>query len=99
MRLILAAVLSALAVGASAQSTGQRPSTEPVASPFTYEVLGATPSLRLKKTAEPRIATPATATAEQRSASTPASRTSAAESTDEAAATERRNRMARGATK
>lgn len=58
---ILVAVLSTLATfSAGAQQTEKRPSMEPVGSPFTYEVLGATPSLRLHMQ-EPRAETPATA--------------------------------------
>ncbi len=98
MRFIFAAVLSAFAVGASAQSAGLKPSMEPANSPFTYEALGATPSLRLKKS-QPKNETPATATAEQRSFGKSSSKTSAVEPSDETAAAGDRNRVARGATK
>jgi hypothetical protein len=48
-RFITAAVLALSTVGVSAQ-TAQKPATlEPAHSPFTYEVLGATPSLQLGK--------------------------------------------------
>jgi hypothetical protein len=65
--LFAACVLTLMAFDASAQSTGKkptvdqqqtadkqkRPSTEPLNSPFTYEALGATPSLHVKKPSKP----------------------------------------------
>ena len=46
---ITAAVLALSTVGVSAQTAQKPASLEPAHSPFTYEVLGATPSLRLPK--------------------------------------------------
>lgn len=60
-------ILALMAFGASAQSAGKQPtvdqqqnadkrkraSTEPLNSPFTYEALGATPSLHVKKRSKP----------------------------------------------
>ena len=65
--LFVAGVLTLVAFGASAQSAGKQPtvdqqqtadkrtraSTEPLNSPFTYEALGATPSLQVKKRSKP----------------------------------------------
>ncbi len=65
--LFVAGVLTLVAFGASAQSAGKQPtvdqqqtadkrkraSTEPLNSPFTYEALGATPSLQVKKPSKP----------------------------------------------
>ena len=65
--LFAAGVLTLIAFGASAQTAGKEPtvdqqqtadkrkraSTEPINSPFTYEALGATPSLQTKKRAKP----------------------------------------------
>jgi hypothetical protein len=65
--LFAAGVLTLMAFGASAQSAGKQPtvdqqhnadkrkraSTEPLNSPFTYEALGATPSLQVKKRSKP----------------------------------------------
>ena len=48
-RIITAGMLALAAFGASAQTVDKRPSLEPAHSPFTYEVLGATPSLQLGK--------------------------------------------------
>ena len=61
-----APVLALMAFGASAQTAGKQPgdqqqtadkrkraSSEPINGPFTYEALGATPSVQLKKRAEP----------------------------------------------
>ena len=48
-RVITAGMLALMALGANAQSIDKRPSMEPAHSPFTYEVLGATPSLQLGK--------------------------------------------------
>ena len=64
--LFVAGVLTLMAFGASAQSAGKQPtvdqqqtadkrkraSSEPINSPFTYEALGATPSL-VKKRSKP----------------------------------------------
>ena len=61
--LFVAGVLTLMAFGASAQTAGKQPtvdqqqtadkrkraSTELINSPFTYEALGATPSLQVKK--------------------------------------------------
>ena len=46
-RIVTAGMLALMAFGASAQTVDKRPSLEPAHSPFTYEVLGATPSLQL----------------------------------------------------
>ena len=70
--LFVAGVLTLMALGASAQSAGKQPtvdqqqtadkrkgaSTEPLNSPFTYEALGATPSLKKpsKATSEEKVA-------------------------------------------
>jgi len=99
MRLIFAAVLSAFALGASAQSVNQRPSMEPAASPFTYEVLGATPSLRLHQKSQPKSETPANATTEQKPSGMPSVKTTAVEPTSELAASADRNHLARGTAK
>lgn len=48
-RVITAGMLTLMAFGANAQSIDKRLSMEPAHSPFTYEVLGATPSLQLGK--------------------------------------------------
>jgi hypothetical protein len=48
-RIVTAGLLALAAFGASAQTVDKRPSLEPAHSPFTYEVLGATPSLQLGK--------------------------------------------------
>ena len=48
-RIVTAGLLALMAFGASAQTVDKRPSLEPAHSPFTYEVLGATPSLELGK--------------------------------------------------
>ena len=45
-RIITASVLASMVFGASAQNADRRVSTEPSTSPFTYEALGATPSVR-----------------------------------------------------
>ena len=52
-RFIAAAVFALSAVGVSAPTADKPNSLEPSHSPFTYEVLGATPSLRLTKKAAP----------------------------------------------
>ena len=52
-RFITAAVLALSTVGVSAQTADKPASLEPAHSPFTYEALGATPSLRLTKRAAP----------------------------------------------
>ena len=65
--LFAAGVLTLMALDASAQTAGKQPtvdqqqtadkrkraSTEPLNSPFTYEALGATPSLQVKKRSKP----------------------------------------------
>ena len=48
-RFITAAVLALSTVGVSAQTAQKPASLEPAHSPFTYEVLGATPSLQIGK--------------------------------------------------
>ncbi len=48
-RIVTAVMLALMAFGASAQTIDKRPSLEPAHSPFTYEALGATPSLQLGK--------------------------------------------------
>ena len=50
-RFITAVVLALSTVGVSAQTADKPASLEPAHSPFTYEVPGATPSLRLPKRA------------------------------------------------
>ena len=52
-RVITAGTLALMAFGVNAQSVDKRPSMEPVHSPFTYEALGATPSLQLGKRTAP----------------------------------------------
>ena len=72
-RIITASVLALMVCGVSAQNADRRVSTEPVNSPFTYEALGATPSVRPNK----KNTAPAgknRATAGDTSKSTPASR-------------------------
>ena len=65
--LFVAGVLTLMTFGASAQTAGKQPtvdqqqnadkrkraSSEPINSPFTYEALGATPSLQVKKRSKP----------------------------------------------
>lgn len=51
--ILASAMLSLTVLTASAQTSDRRTSTEPPHSPFTYEALGATPSLRLGKRAAP----------------------------------------------
>ena len=48
-RVITAGMLTLMAFGANAQGIDKQPSMEPAHSPFTYEALGATPSLQLGK--------------------------------------------------
>ena len=48
-RIITGSVLASMVFGASAQNADRRVSTEPANSPFTYEALGATPSVRPNK--------------------------------------------------
>lgn len=52
-RMISASVLALMAFGVNAQTADKRVSMEPAHSPFTYEVLGATPSLSLGKSTAP----------------------------------------------
>ncbi len=52
-RVISAGVLTLMAFGANAQSIDKRLPMEPAHSPFTYEALGATPSLQLGKRTAP----------------------------------------------
>jgi len=99
MRSILVAALSVLAFSANAESTQQRPSMEPTASPFTYEVLGATPSLRLPAKSQPQSETAASGSAQQ-TAGKVASKASSVEASDAAARTAaERDRVARSASK
>jgi len=94
---ILVAALSTLAAfSAGAQPANTRPSMEPVGSPFTYEALGATPSLRLHKRT-PRAEAPTVATAESDAVSKAATKAIAREKTDAATAVENRSRAARTA--
>jgi hypothetical protein len=65
--LFAASLLTLMTLDASAQAAGKQPtvdqrqtsdkrkraSTEPLNSPFTYEALGATPSLQVKKRSKP----------------------------------------------
>lgn len=71
-RIITASVLASMVFGVSAQNADRRVSTEPSTSPFTYEALGATPSVRPKKNTAP--AGKNRAAAGDSSKSTPASR-------------------------
>ena len=48
-RVITAGMLTLMAFGANAQGIDKQTSMEPAHSPFTYEALGATPSLQLGK--------------------------------------------------
>ena len=52
-RVITAGMLTLIAFGANAQSSDKQPSMEPAHSPFTYEALGATPSLQLGRRTAP----------------------------------------------
>ena len=69
-RVITAGMLALMALGANAQSIDKRPSMEPAYSPFTYEVLGATPSLQLGKRAAPDSEAKLAAASERKSRST-----------------------------
>ena len=61
-RVITAGMFTLMAFGANAQSIDKQPSMEPAHSPFTYEAVGATPSLQLgKRTARDGEATLAAA--------------------------------------
>jgi len=51
-RIVTAGLLALMAFGASAQTVDKRPSLEPAHSPFTYEVLSATPSLGNRKASD-----------------------------------------------
>ena len=58
-RMMTAGIVALMAFGASAQTADKRASLEPAHSPFTYEALGATPTVRLSKAAsagEERVA-------------------------------------------
>ena len=91
---VLVAALSALAAfSAGAQPVDKRPSMEPVGSPFTYEALGATPSLRLHNRT-PRTEAPTVATAESGGVSKAALKSIAGERTGAATAAEDRSRAA-----
>jgi len=68
-QIFVAVVFAIAASSASAQPSG-KPSMEPTAGPFTYEVLGATPSLRMNPRT-PR-AEPATVASTDRRAAQPA---------------------------
>jgi hypothetical protein len=65
-QIIASVVLSLAALTANAQNTDRRTSMEPAHSPFTYEALGATPSLRLGKRAAPAAQTVAAPLATER---------------------------------
>ena len=52
-RVITAGMFTLMAFGANAQGIDKRPLMEPAHSPFTYEALGATPSLQLGKRTAP----------------------------------------------
>jgi hypothetical protein len=91
---ILVATLSTLAAfSAGAQPVDKRPSMEPVGSPFTYEVLGATPSLRFHKRT-PRTDSPAVANVETRGERNADSKAAVGEQTGTTAAVEHRRRAA-----
>ena len=51
-RIVTAGLLTLMAFAASAQTVDKRISLEPAHSPFTYEVLGATPSLGNRKASD-----------------------------------------------
>ena len=83
-RIITAGMLALRAFGASAQTVDKRPSLEPAHSPFTYEVLGATPSLQLGKRKASDSETKLAAARESKSRST----TGASSPRDESATVE-----------
>ncbi len=92
-QILVAAVSVLAAFSASAQQAEERPSMEPVGSPFTYEVLGATPSVRLHLQ-RPRAAAPAVA-AETNSTAKAASKAPAEAQANAAAVVNDRTRTAR----
>ena len=51
-RIVTAGMLALMAFGTSAQTVDKRPLLEPAHSPFTYEVLSATPSLGNRKASD-----------------------------------------------
>ena len=69
-RVITAGMLALMALGANAQSIDKRLSMEPTHSPFTYEALGATPSLQLGKRTAPDSEAKLAAARERKSRST-----------------------------
>jgi hypothetical protein len=69
-RIVTAGMLALMAFGASAQTVDKRSSLEPAHSPFTYEVLGATPSLQLGKRTASDSETKLVAARERKSRST-----------------------------
>lgn len=79
-RIIVASLLTFIALNASAQTVDKRPSMEPVGSPFTYEALGATPSLNLRMRGTTSAATPADDIATARSKKTSESKAPTRES-------------------
>ena len=69
-RVITAGMLALMAFGANAQSIDKRSSMEPAHSPFTYEALGATPSLQFGKRTAPDSEAKLAAASERKSRST-----------------------------
>ena len=89
-RTLVAALSAFAAFSAVAQPLDKRQSMEPVGSPFTYEALGATPSLRLNR--QPRADAPAVASTEYRAGTRAPSKAASAAQSGVAAAAEGRNR-------
>jgi hypothetical protein len=94
-RTLVAALSTFAAFSAVAQPLDKRLSMEPVGSPFTYEALGATPSLRLNRQPQ-RADAHAAARTESRAVTRALSKAPAAEQTGVATAAEDRNRPAHG---
>ena len=69
-RVITAGMLTLMAFAANAESIDKRLSMEPAHSPFTYEALGATPSLQLGKRRAPDSEAKLAAARERKSGST-----------------------------
>ena len=92
-RTLVAALSTFAAFSAVAQPLDKRQSMEPVGSPFTYEALGATPSLRLNRQPQ-RADAPAVASTESRAVTRAPSKAPATEQTGAATAVESRNRPA-----
>jgi hypothetical protein len=92
-RTLIAALSTFAAFSAVAQPLDKRQSMEPVGSPFTYEALGATPSLRLNRQPQ-RADAPAVATTESRVGTRAPSKAASAEQSGVATAAEGRNRPA-----